>query len=95
MCILQSNLFYSWVNVSGVLLNFTCTEQSNYLHSVQLEQVKGRHEVLSTRQQDSTLTWTSSQFSYEGASLQEVDNPFKSTDKAPRQHISPPACLIG
>ena len=74
--ILQSNLFYSWVNVSGILLNSTCTEQSNYLHSVQLEQVKGRHEVLSTRQR-STLTWTGSQFSYEGASLQEVENPFE------------------
>ena len=67
--ILQSNLFYSWVNVSGVLLNFTCIEQSNYLHSVQLEQVKGRHEVLSTRQR-STLTWTGSQFSYEADDLQ-------------------------
>ena len=40
-----------------------------YVYSIQLEQVKGRHEVLSTRQR-STLTWTGSQFSYEGASLQ-------------------------
>ena len=56
-------------NVLGVLLNIACTEQSNYLHSIRLEQVKGRHEVLSTRSR-STLTWTGSQFSYESASLQ-------------------------
>ena len=57
-------------NVSGVLLNIACTEQSNYLHSVQLEQVKGRHEVLSTRSRSTQLNWAGSQFSYEGASLQ-------------------------
>ena len=40
-----------------------------HVHSVQLEQVKGRHEVLSTRSR-STLIWAGFQFSYEGASLQ-------------------------
>ena len=73
-CLIYCRVIYSWVNVSGVVLNISaCTEQSNYLHmhGAQLEQVKGRHEVLSTRSRSTlTNTWAGFQFSYEGASLQ-------------------------
>ena len=61
-----------------------------HLHSVQLEQVKDHHEVLSTRSR-STLTWAGFQLVMRVLAFKQVENPFEINRQSPKTatHFAP------